>query len=479
MNKKKRKIKKKNLAIFLLVSVIIFLVILFNQSGKNFDNGVSFDGASEDYKCPDCNVILITIDALRPDHLGCYGYERNTSPNIDKLAKEGVLFTQAISQSSFTNPALPSLMTSMYPDVHGVRGWGDYINPLILTWAQFLNNNGFYTGAICAEDFFVAILGLEGGFDTLSKGIDLTAENITREAVLWLEKNKDKKFFLWLHYFDPHEPYRPPTHIKIEPENVRFKDDDKQVPILNERPSDPDIYGGLGGIAEYAVVEGMRDKGYYILLYDKEIKYVDEQIGILLKNLEELGLDKNTLIIITADHGEALGEHNLYFTHGMFLYDELLKVPLIMVGGFLPKNEIIKAQVESIDILPTIMDILRINYNKRGIEGISLLPTLYSKNKNDKYGESYAFSEFEDKKSIRSPEWKLIYTSNSEEYELYNLKEDPQELNNLADIEKDQFKLMKEKLEEWVSREKENISSLTKPLDEETKEKLRSLGYLQ
>jgi len=214
-------------------------------------------------------------------------------------------------------------------------------------------------------------------------------------------------------------------------------------------------------------------------LYDKEIKYVDEQIGILLKNLEELGLDKNTLIIITADHGEALGEHNLYFTHGMFLYDELLKVPLIMVGGFLPKNEIIKAQVESIDILPTIMDILRINYNKRGIEGISLLPTLYSKNKNDKYGESYAFSEFEDKKSIRSPEWKLIYTSNSEEYELYNLKEDPQELNNLADIEKDQFKLMKEKLEEWVSREKENISSLTKPLDEETKEKLRSLGYLQ
>jgi len=194
MNKKKRRIKKKNLIIFLLVLVITFLFILFNQSEKNFDNKVFFDGASEDYKCPDCNVILITVDALRPDHLGCYGYERNTSPNIDKLAKEGVLFTQAISQSSFTNPALPSLMTSMYPDVHGVRGWGDYINPLILTWAQFLNNNGFYTGAICAEDFFVAILGLEGGFDTLSKGIDLTAENITREAVLWLEKNKDKKY---------------------------------------------------------------------------------------------------------------------------------------------------------------------------------------------------------------------------------------------------------------------------------------------
>ncbi|MBA3064093.1 sulfatase-like hydrolase/transferase, partial [Candidatus Woesearchaeota archaeon] len=364
-------------------------------------------------------------------------------------------------------------------DLHGVRGWGDYINPLILTLAQVLKNNGFYTGAICAHDFFVSILGLEGGFDTVSKGGDLTAENITREAVLWLEKNKDKKFFLWLHYFDPHEPYKPPVHIKIEPENVRFKDDDKQVPILNERPSDPDMYGGLGGIAEYAVVEGRRDRGYYILLYDKEIKYVDEQIGILLKNLEELGLDKNTLIIITADHGEALGEHNLYFTHGRFLYDELLKVPLIMVGEFLPKNKIIKTQVELIDIFPTIMDILRIGYNKRGIDGVSLLPIIYSKNKNDKYWESYAFSEFEDKKSIRSPEWKLIYTSGNEEYELYNLKEDPQELNNLADIEKDQFKLMKAKLEEWMFRAKENISSSIKPLDEETKEKLRSLGYLQ
>lgn len=192
--------------------------------------------------------------------------------------------------------------------------------------------------------------------------------------------------------------------------------------------------------------------------------------------METFGLAKKTLIILTADHGEALGEHNLYFTHGEFLYDELLKVPLIIkLEKLLPENKIINHQVRLIDILPTILHILHIRWNKnKQIEGVSFLPLVL---RNYKFPELYAFSVFGNQKSIRTCEWKLI--SSDKGYELYNLRKDPKELTNLVNTEKEQFEFLKAKLEEWMNRPKPEIKPLKKPLDEETKEKLKSLGYLQ
>ncbi len=452
MNKKKRKIKEKNLTIFLLSFVIIFLVILFSQSGKNFDNVVSFDGVSEDYKCSDCNVILITIDALRPDHLGCYGYEKNTSPNIDKLAKEGVLFTQAISQGSWTATSLPSLITSSYPSTSGIFYWNQ-VFPLnsIDILPKLLKSKGYNTAFISAHS--IIFKGNPDMFDFSKKINGAKADRIVQETELWIENNQNNPFFIWLHLMDLH---------------------DVPAPGPEERPI----------ILDSIYV----DK--YTSMYDEKLRYVDVQLKDLLEKLDFLGITESTLIIISADHGEGINDHGLFFDHSMYLWDSLIMVPLIIYypQPFL-QNKTIDCQVQLIDIAPTICDFLKI---KKPItfEG----KTLFSFEDNKSFCSTYAFSEHQQidetddkgnllytKVSVRSSDWKLIYTYNqhSKKYELYNLKNDPKELNDIVDIEKDQFELMKAELEEWMSREKQNIIPLTKPLDEKTKEKLRSLGYLQ
>jgi len=434
---------------------------------------------------PKLNIILITVDALRYDHLGCYGYKRNTSPNIDKLAKEGIVLTQAISQGSFTAPSLPSIMTARYPNRHGVKAWGDSIDKSLATLAQILKKNGFSTASICASDVFASILGLDKGFDSLSRHDDnLVAGEVTHRAIRWLKDNRSKNFFLWLHYLEPHEPYRPPLRTKKE-FTANIIDKGKQaklVPILAKDPSDRDVYGAIGGIAKYAVVDGRRDMEFYVALYDAEIKYADEQIGIFLEKLKEMGLEENTLIILSADHGESLGDHNLYFTHGQFLYDELIRVPLIIkFKKLFPAYKTIDSQVRLIDVMPTILDIAGIRPSAK-TDGVSLLPLISGKSS---FPQLCAFSDFDVKKSIRTPEWKLICTDPyGGEYELYNLKDDPKESVNLAKgnltaEERIQFRFLKQKLNDYSKQE---LSISVKPirvLSERARNKLKSLGYLQ
>ncbi len=233
------------------------------------------------------------------------------------------------------------------------------------------------------------------------------------------------------------------------------------------------------------------------LNYDAAIRQVDSQLKTLLEKLRDLGIYKNTVIIVTSDHGEEMGEHSWYFTHGGVLWDSLLKVPLILSCPALFKNgKTINQQVQHIDIMPTILEILKIR-KANSMEGRSFLPLINNFIRNNSL---YAFSEvkenIEDGKgnpyisngkwnytqfSIRGKGYKLILTlnNNGKVYALYNLKTDPQELNNLIETEKEQFELLKVELEKWINRPKPNIVSVTKPLDEEMKKRLRSLGYLQ
>jgi len=397
------------------------------------------------------NLLLITIDSLRPDHLGCYGYEKNTSPNIDKLAKEGVLFTQAIAQASWTWPSLYSLITSTYPSTHGVYFWDQVLSDSIPTLLEILKKKGYSTGFISGH----------GGLDNFKRGFDKfenmyeKANKITYEALLWIKSHRNKRFFLWIHYMDTHN-----NSIGVPEEKHFIKNITKEE--LNT----------------------------YISQYDEAISYVDSQIGILLEKLSSLGLHEKNLIIITADHGQEMCEHGICFNHGGFLWDSAIKVPLIFYFPKLfSKNRIISQQAQHIDIAPTICDILKLKKPKT-FEGKSLLPLIKGKdiqsrfafsehkeNKGDLSSGKWVYSKF----SIRTSKFKLIYTFNSDSrgYELYNLKEDPQELNNLIDKEKEQFEFLKKKLEEWMNRPKPKIAPLTKPIDEKTKEKLKSLGYLQ
>jgi arylsulfatase A-like enzyme/lysophospholipase L1-like esterase len=452
------------------------------------------------------NVLLISIDALRPDHMSCYGYERQTTPNIDNFAKEGVLFSQAIAQSTWTLPSLASIMSSTYPCTHRAIEFEKPIDSSVFLLAEILKTERYHTGFFSNEGLFDMMLGLQRGFDEFCDIGGKKADGIIQRSMKWLEINQDKPFFLWLHIFDTHGPYRPPPPYN---KMYLFNKPDigyKLVPLLKY-----DQFS-LGGIPRYVVEKGIKDADYYIAQYDGEISFVDNNIGALLVGLKRLNLYRNTLIIITADHGENLGEHDRYFSHYDVPYEALIKVPLIIKGDIIiPARKVIPTQVQSIDIMPTILDILRIE-RPEGIEGTSLLPLIWS----GWYPSLYAFSSFADSAatSIRTEDWKLIHLEYSEfsgylrrnidylennnreglfiqldryweegrfpEYQLYNLKNDPDELVNLVDENKQKFKFLRQRLDIWEGNQTvSETSNMFKKLDKKTKERLRSLGYCQ
>lgn len=420
---------------------------------------------------PKVNIILITVDSLRPDHLGCYGYKRNTSPNIDKVAQKSILFTQAIAQGSKTPLSLSSLHTSTYPRTHGVYREGFKINPSLPTLAEILKKNGYVTAAIVSCVKYIQ--GLERGFDYFIDNGNTPADWVTQEAIFWLDKNRNNKSFLWIHYFDPHGPYKSPT-----PYNRMFKEmmGNKKLPISN------DLYSGFLSIPLYVAEDNITDVDYYISQYDGEIRFVDEQIGVLLGKLKELNLYKNSILIITADHGEAMGEHDHYFEHWS-VYDEIIKIPLLFRWEkIIPLTNTINNQVQCIDIAPTILDILYIHKPKT-MQGMSLLPLILNKKK---HPSMVAFSENARpsdwiRECIRTNEWKLIYTKqkNTEIFELFDLGFDKMEKNDVYKMKEKEFRFLRKLLQQWRQRIPETKPQQCDNLTEETKSLLKNLGYMQ
>ncbi|MDO8602287.1 MAG: sulfatase [Candidatus Omnitrophota bacterium] len=450
----------KSYAIIAVIIVFVSLIYFFFNFG--------YSKAVQKY-----NVLFITIDALRPDHLSCYGYKRNTSPNIDKLSREGVIFTQAISASSSTISSVPSIMTSTYPDVHGIWEFGNFLDSSIVTLESVLKKNNFYTGIISAQLYPHLIS--RGDFFSKKLKLDAKADEITDWAIDWLGKNKNKKFFLWLHYFDPHGPYTPPSPYDEMYIKDRFYEKGIEIPLLNKER------GGFGGIPGYQAQDGNKDKNYYIAKYDGEIRFTDNQIGRLINALKETGLLHKTIIIITSDHGESLGEHNYYFDHGAYLYDNLIKVPLIIYfNSFVPLNKTINQQVSLIDIMPTILDIAKVRLHRQAkFEGVNLVPLI---SKREVRRNPYVFSEYfeggSQKFAIRGNGWKLLYGKKNGDYELYNLKDDPGELNNLFFLEKEKSEDLMRMLDIFLKRPVRKTKRTKIELNEEDKEKLKSLGYL-
>lgn len=442
---------------FLIITGAVYLLYCLNQPRK-------------------LNVILITVDALRADHLGCYGYKRNTSPNIDKLAKEGVLFTQAIAQSSHTPASIGSIATSTPPNANLLINWGDSIKPTLSTMVYILKSSGYKTIFIGANGNFLE------GLHRFTQDFDIFYEEpspaviITNNALQYLRKYINEPFFMWVHYMDVHN-YAPSKPFESLYVNDSLYNKQNKLPIVKNILNSY----GYNGIPESLARERnwIDNPDYYIALYDGAIRTIDEQVGILLEKLKQLHIEEKTLIIFTADHGEMLGERGFYFHHGWFLYEPLIKIPLLIkCNKIISKNKVIETQINAhLDIAPTILDILRIDRVKT-FQGRSLLGIILGRNK---YYSKYVFSdEGHIAKCIRTGDWKLIYSNYRDKkgYELYNLKDDPKELNNLVLIEKEKFVLLKQKLDEykWATLKNKITDS---SLDKETKERLQALGYLQ
>jgi arylsulfatase A-like enzyme/Tfp pilus assembly protein PilF len=274
------------------------------------------------------NLLLITIDTLRADHLGCYGDSQVQTPYIDRLAREGVLFTQAFTPVPITLPSHVSIFTGDYPPSHGVRNNGTFIlNPSAITLTEVLKQNGYRTEAVVSSYTLDSCFGLDQGFEFYDDDFSqnqsgpsiLHNERIggetTQRALQWLDQHHQEKFFLWLHYFDPHADYNPP-----EPFHTRYRKN----------------------------------------LYDGEIAYTDQCLGKVLDKLDQLHLLDQTLIVLTADHGEGLGDHKER-THGFFIYDSTLRVPLIFrYPARFHSHRTVKSLVRTIDIMPTILEALSV-----------------------------------------------------------------------------------------------------------------------
>ena len=406
------------------------------------------------------NVLLISIDTLRADHLGCYGYQKAKTSTIDQLAKEGIQFTSCYTTAPITLPAHATLMTGQSPLSHGVRDNGTFrLEDESLTLAEIYKEQGYHTAAFIGAFVLDSRFGLDQGFDLYNDKMDSgkkktellyeerRAEDVIGGAIEWLEKKKNP-FFLFIHCFDPHAPYSPPDEYKGDSQLLEPKDPPNMVAN-----------------------------------YDAEIAYVDDCLETLFLKLKELGLYDNTIICFVSDHGESLGEHGEP-SHAIFIYDSTLHIPwIIRCPNANYANTLIHQQVSNLDIAPTLLHLSGVEWPAASIQGKALLPYSLEVQKNEPvYCESY-FSFYNHRWSpiegVRTEEWKYIKAPKPE---LYHLGDDPKELHNLYFVEKDQVRYM----ENLFKEVKEKFSPVDKserfqvmPLNEDTRKKLEQLGYLR
>ena len=417
------------------------------------------------------NIVLIILDSLRADHLGCYGYARNTSPNIDDLAKNGLIFSNAFSQGGYTLASIPSIFTSKFPLSHGVfiNQNGDKLDANETTLAETLKNNGYVTASFTGGGYTSHVYGFSQGFDLYKETDWGDMKEVNQLASDWLEIKQEKPFFLFLHSYSIHDPFNPPepfSKIYASGYNGQLKNTFLNY-ILFEK------------INKRTLTLSKEDVEYITSQYDGGIRYCDEQLGKLFKKIVTLGLDSNTIVILTSDHGEDLMDHGT-ISHGD-LYDEGIHVPLIVKYPYLSlENNKIGSIVRSIDIMPTILDILALPL-AASMEGKSLLPLMLGKkDKHERMVFSFGnSSKLKVRIALRTKNWKLIYSYKTEQDELYNLEKDPKELNNLADVNKRQLAILKKKLNSYIEKLKLPIKKDKAVLDEKTKQRLKSLGYAQ
>lgn len=431
------------------------------------------------------NVIVLVVDALRADRLSCLGYWRDTTPTLDALAARGALFTEAVSNSNHTRATVPSFFTLLFPSTHGVRGIttesADIMPSRITTLAEVLKEAGYSTLAFLANPNMKRKWNFAQGFDIyddqllfrLYPGISdvekfETVKKMNRKLLGWLRANKDRRFFAYLHYTDVHAPYVPPP-----PYDQLYYDD-----TAPPRPITEAEYRRLPRYQRLPKDRG--DLNYYIARYDAEIRYTDDQIGDLLQELERMELLEQTVIFVTADHGEAFLEHGDW-EHGGNLYDEMVHVPLIArFPGDRFGGQRHRAAVHTFDIAATVLDLAGLE-PPPGAQARSLLPLLR--------GESeaiwdYAFVENLDKelRALRNADWKYIDNYGEGRHELYALRRDPGETTDLAAEDPELAERFRATMTGFLDEHgllAGRFAHRRKELDPETIEELRALGYIE
>ena len=421
------------------------------------------------------NVLLVSIDTLRADHLSAYGYPRATSPQVDALSRRGLLFDRAETVQSATWPALTSLHTSLYPSAHGVVENGQPMPEGLPTLAELLRSQGFSTSAFITN----MTRGRHPGFSRLflsREGGQAAADRAAVEqAVAQLERERERRFFMWVHLLSPHADYAPPA-----PYDAAFT-----------QPGASSLHGGLEELAALrrrgaAISES--DLAHVIGLYDGEVAFADELVGLLLSALVRNGLEKSTIVVLTADHGEDLHEHNRYFFHSPSVYRSSMSIPLILaVPGVLPEGGRTSHPASLVDVAPTILGVLGLPVPS-SLQGHNLLP---GGSLPPRPVRQMAFGETNGRIfTVRSPEWRFVYNPErvqpaapggvypTAEAELYDEERDPREALNLASSRPGLVRAFTAEAVAFRSRIRRKGGLVPGP-DAEAVEELRALGYLQ
>jgi arylsulfatase len=314
------------------------------------------------------SAVLITIDTLRADHLGCYGYARPTTPHIDALAKEALLFERAYTTLPRTTQSVASIMTGRYPKSHGARGLFDRLPATNQTLAEVLKGRGYATAAVVSNTFLRPGQGFEQGFDLYDNPEDRwdadAAMAVTTRAVRWIDGRVESgPFFLWVHYLDPHWRYTPPA-----PWDRAFDPDFKEPFTLYD---DLDRNRVTKGQVIFGGVLTPRQVDHVAALYDGEIAASDAAVGVLLEHLARVA--PPLVVVLTSDHGESLGDHGYRFAHGEYLYESSLRVPLLIRDpGAVAAGTRANGLAENVDVAPTILRLLGVDA-MQGVEGRPLL----------------------------------------------------------------------------------------------------------
>ena len=394
------------------------------------------------------NVVLITLDTVRADHLHCYGDNEAKTPVIDALAHDGVLFETAVTQTPLTGPSHASIFTGENPNVHHVRDTGGFaLQPSSVTLATTLQRSGWDTAGFISASVLNRQFGFNQGFATYDDQIAEVVDKNTGElaaarpanvtvdhAIHWLDQQSGKPFFVWLHLYDAHQPYHPPAQFR------------------RQYPNDP---------------------------YDAEIAFEDHELGRFLDVVRKKSPARKTLILLLSDHGEGLGQHG-EDGHGIFLYDSTVRIAWIMDGPGVPAGVRVQQQAREIDALPTVLNLLG-GKTASAIQGTSMVPAFSGKS----VPTTYSYEEtlypkinmgWAELRGIHTAHWMYIRAPKPE---LYDLDKDPGELNNVIAAQPKEFRELEAQLK-LLSRLGSNNTEtvVTQPMDQKTIDQLRSLGYV-
>jgi len=435
------------------------------------------------------NIILIVIDALRSDHLSCYGYHRNTTPYIDSLAENGLIFKNCVSQSPWTLPSMASIFTSQYPSQIGVGAVADKkgmhnlyqktpsaFHKEAVTLAEVFDNNEYYTVSIAPNYFVSEKFGLSQGFGKTFYRRHKNAKQVIDLAIRELNKNHEKKIFMYLHFMDVHVPTHPPlpySHL---------------YPTLDDEPHNKKHYEwGYKTGKSIGTQEFKEYKSHKIALYDGALNFIDIQIQRLMKFLQNSPLQGKNIVVISSDHGEEFWDHSSFekkhyqdprgyygIDHGHTMFRELLDVPLVIYGKEVPKQSV-SQQVRNLDIMPSLIGLAKIRKNGSRMEGINIIEKVKTNKIKDLLAVSEDIAYGYEKKSIQDSGYKYI----SGKVDLFfHKKKDPLEKKNIIEKKPELALKYKKALHGFFDtlqlQERKSVKK-----DKELIKELRSLGYIK